>query len=77
MDWLTTFSEIPSHKLTLCQQEQVAITDLMKDFEDQTRSMKDNSKPSFAVVVKLPCLAVKYPQSPGFVSPTKRETIYH
>ncbi|BCS20703.1 uncharacterized protein APUU_21135S [Aspergillus puulaauensis] len=47
--------------------EQVAITDLMKDFEDQTRSMKDNSKPSFAVVVKLPCLAVKYPQSPGFV----------
>lgn len=47
------------------------MTDLMKDFEDQTRSAKDNPKPGFAVVVKLPCLAVKYPQSPGFVSQAK------
>ncbi|OJI98451.1 hypothetical protein ASPVEDRAFT_185906 [Aspergillus versicolor CBS 583.65] len=47
--------------------EQVAITDLMRDFEDHARSAKDNPKPGFAVVVKLPCLAVKYPQSPGFV----------
>lgn len=62
--------------LTFCRQEQVAITDLMRDFEDQARSAKDNPKPGFAVVVKLPCLAVKYPQSPGFVSQTERVTIF-
>ncbi|KAL4780278.1 hypothetical protein BJX76DRAFT_338438, partial [Aspergillus varians] len=47
--------------------EAVGITDLLKEFEDQIHSRQDGPRPTFAVVVKLPCLAVKYPQSPGYV----------
>ncbi|KAL4972070.1 hypothetical protein BDW66DRAFT_155062 [Aspergillus desertorum] len=48
--------------------EEVGITDLVKEFESQIRSSQDTSRrPAFAVVVKLPCLAVKYPQGPGYV----------
>ncbi|KAL5001889.1 hypothetical protein BDV10DRAFT_158960 [Aspergillus recurvatus] len=48
--------------------EELGITDLVKEFEDQIRSSQDSSRrPAFAVVVKLPCLAVKYPQGPGYV----------
>ncbi|KAL6232725.1 hypothetical protein BDW75DRAFT_13168 [Aspergillus navahoensis] len=48
--------------------EELGITDMVKEFEDQLRSSQDSSRrPAFAVVVKLPCLAVKYPQGPGYV----------
>ncbi|KAL4909007.1 hypothetical protein BDW74DRAFT_174227 [Aspergillus multicolor] len=48
--------------------EEVGITDLVKEFEGQFRSWQDGSRhAAFAVVVKLPCLAVKYPQGPGYV----------
>ncbi|KAL5046902.1 hypothetical protein BDW71DRAFT_207053 [Aspergillus fruticulosus] len=48
--------------------EELGITDLVKEFEDQLRSSQDRSRrPAFAVVVKLPCLAVKYPKGPGYV----------
>ncbi|KAL4970864.1 uncharacterized protein BDV14DRAFT_194650 [Aspergillus stella-maris] len=48
--------------------EEICITDLITEFEGQMHSNGDTSRrPTFAVVVKLPCLAVKYPQGPGLV----------
>ncbi|KAL4817526.1 hypothetical protein BDW67DRAFT_183783 [Aspergillus spinulosporus] len=47
--------------------EEVGITDLVKESEEQRRSQDSSRRPAFAVVVKLPCLAVKYPQGPGYV----------
>ncbi|KAL4955293.1 hypothetical protein BDW69DRAFT_182682 [Aspergillus filifer] len=48
--------------------EEICITDLITEFEGQIHSSGDTSRrPAFAVVVKLPCLAVKYPQGPGLV----------
>ncbi|KAL4922252.1 hypothetical protein BDW62DRAFT_172102 [Aspergillus aurantiobrunneus] len=47
--------------------EEVGITDLMREFDNQVQYKQDGSRPRFAVVVKLPCLAVKYPQRPGYV----------
>ncbi|KAL3437339.1 hypothetical protein BDV09DRAFT_193039 [Aspergillus tetrazonus] len=47
--------------------EEVGITDLVKESEEQRRSQDGSRRPAFAVVVKLPCLAVKYPQGAGYV----------
>ncbi|KAL4873004.1 hypothetical protein BDV12DRAFT_161138 [Aspergillus spectabilis] len=48
--------------------EEICITDFMKEFEGQINSKQNGAKrPSFAVVVKFPCLAVKYPQANGYV----------
>ncbi|KAL4764120.1 uncharacterized protein BDW70DRAFT_157240 [Aspergillus foveolatus] len=47
--------------------EEIGITDLIKESEEQRRSQDSSRRPAFAVVVKLPCLAVKYPQGPGYV----------
>ncbi|KAL3479916.1 hypothetical protein BJX99DRAFT_255076 [Aspergillus californicus] len=42
--------------------EDIGITDLLNQYESQLHSMQGNPKrPGFAVVVKPPCLAVKYP----------------
>ncbi|KAL4887017.1 hypothetical protein BJY04DRAFT_177084 [Aspergillus karnatakaensis] len=48
--------------------EELCMTDLLKDFESQAHPMQAGAKrPSFAVVVKVPCLAVKYPLKNGQV----------
>ncbi|KAL4792053.1 hypothetical protein BDV19DRAFT_392542 [Aspergillus venezuelensis] len=48
--------------------EEICITDLITEFEGRIHSNGDTSRrPAFAVVVKLPCLAVKYPQGLGLV----------
>ncbi|KAL5343794.1 hypothetical protein BJX70DRAFT_122894 [Aspergillus crustosus] len=48
------------------QEKLICITDLMKDFDSQIQIRKDDTnRQGFAVVVKLPCLAVKYPQGNG------------
>ncbi|KAL4804533.1 hypothetical protein BDV18DRAFT_162293 [Aspergillus unguis] len=48
--------------------EEVGITDLVQEYASHITSLQDASKrPSFAVVVKPPCLAVKYPQGSTWI----------
>ncbi|KAL4943665.1 hypothetical protein BDV06DRAFT_221019 [Aspergillus oleicola] len=48
--------------------EEICITDLIREFEGQINFGQDTlRRPAFAVVVKLPCLAVKYPRGPGYI----------
>ncbi|KAE8328603.1 hypothetical protein BDV39DRAFT_65227 [Aspergillus sergii] len=48
--------------------EQIDITHLSRDAMDQPQSSPHSqTKPIFAVVVKLPCLAVKYPEGSGYI----------
>ncbi|KAB8262795.1 hypothetical protein BDV32DRAFT_120099, partial [Aspergillus pseudonomiae] len=48
--------------------EQIDITNLLRELINQPQSSQHGqTKPIFAVVVKLPCLAVKYPEGNGYV----------
>ena len=47
-----------------CQQEEIDLTHFIIEAGNITQSSQSAaSKPIFAVVVKLPCLAVKYPRA--------------
>ncbi|KAE8375011.1 hypothetical protein BDV26DRAFT_268771 [Aspergillus bertholletiae] len=48
--------------------EQIDITHFSRNTMDKTQpSQHGQTKPIFAVVVKLPCLAVKYPEESGYI----------